>query len=382
MQTNTSTREDFADELRGFALLGIIVVNAPFIGISWMGFTDASIANSWDRLAAIITVAFAQAKFYVLFAFLFGYSTSFFLKQNNPHSKSQFIRRLIGLTVVGALHAIFFFPGDILVMYAILGTSLLWLANKNEKTCGIVAIAAFSAWVVLLSLIFAEALSSPQSFATRDESVKWIDQALQDGTFWAATLARVHAWPIAFTLISVLNGLCVLAMFALGHIAGRRKILAAPEQYQALWQMGSRLALFVGLPAGLTSAWLAVGPGASAAQPGAREVGGIVLGFIFAPLLTWGYVAWLYQLRTRFANALAWFRRSGRMSLTGYIGESALLSLVFCGYGLGWFGQLGALAIALVAIAVWFLLDLLAHAWSSFFQYGPLEYALRWWVKR
>jgi uncharacterized protein len=171
-------------------------------------------------------------------------------------------------------------------------------------------------------------------------------------------------------------------MFALGQLAGRRKILAEPTRFEPLWRNGSRFGLLVGVPTAMVSAWLAIGPGSSIETPGIREVGGIVLGFAFAPLLTWGYVAWLYRLRQRFAESLSWFRKTGRMSLTGYVGESVLLSLVFCGYGLGWLGQLGAFKTMLTGIAIWFALDLLAHIWSRRFQFGPLEYLLRWWVKR
>jgi uncharacterized protein len=70
------------------------------------------------------------------------------------------------------------------------------------------------------------------------------------------------------------------------------------------------------------------------------------------------------------------------MSLTGYLGESILLSLIFCGYGLGLFGQFGAASVLLIAIAVWLLLDLFAKSWQHFFQYGPFEQLLRAWVGR
>jgi hypothetical protein len=70
-------RETFPDELRGFALLGIVFVNAPFLGISGEGFTPEAVAAWYDRAAAFAVVAFAQAKFYLLFAFLFGYSMHF-----------------------------------------------------------------------------------------------------------------------------------------------------------------------------------------------------------------------------------------------------------------------------------------------------------------
>ena len=67
---------------------------------------------------------------------------------------------------------------------------------------------------------------------------------------------------------------------------------------------------------------------------------------------------------------------AGRMSLTVYIGESALLSLVFAGYGLGFFGQWGALPVVLTSIASWAALSIFAWLWMKKFTQGPLEFVL------
>jgi uncharacterized protein len=107
-------RQEFADELRGFALLGIIFVNAPFLGISAEGFTADSVHAWYDRAAAFAVVAFAQAKFYLLFAFLFGYSMHFIVKDEGVTSVRRFRRRLLGLGLLGIAHAALLFVGDIL----------------------------------------------------------------------------------------------------------------------------------------------------------------------------------------------------------------------------------------------------------------------------
>ena len=64
---------------------------------------------------------------------------------------------------------------------------------------------------------------------------------------------------------------------------------------------------------------------------------------------------------------------AGRMSLTVYIGESVLMSLLYCGYGLGFFGQWGAFAVVLSGIVTWALLSLVAWQWMKRFDQGPLE---------
>jgi uncharacterized protein len=261
MNKSLSTREHFADELRGFALLGIVLVNAPFFGISGHGFTSASLATQIDQFAAFFTVAFAQAKFYLLFSFLFGYSLSFLIKTNHPDSTTRFRRRLIGLALLGAAHAVFFFIGDILLLYAAVGCVLLWLIAKKEKVIGIVAFASITVWFLAFALILVAVW-----FAPADDGflsvIKALDTSLQNGTFVDAAKARFLIWPQIFLVLSVLNGLGVLAMFCIGLIAGRHRLLADPAVGNRLWRCGSWCGFVLGLPAALASAYLAVGQGA------------------------------------------------------------------------------------------------------------------------
>jgi uncharacterized protein len=101
----------------------------------------------------------------------------------------------------------------------------------------------------------------------------------------------------------------------------------------------------------------------------------VVLGFSTAPALAGGYVA-LAALLTR-SRVLAAVEPAGRMSLTGYLGESVLLSAVFCGWGLGLLGQLTAFPPAMVALAVWAALEIFSKLWLRRFRYGPSEWLLR-----
>jgi uncharacterized protein len=376
----SAARDSFADELRGFALLGIVFVNAPFLAISAEGYSAASIAAPWDRAAALLTVALAQAKFYLLFAFLFGYSLQYIVKDGTPQSVRRFKLRLVGLALIGALHAAFLFVGDILMLYAALGVGLLWLRTRPDAVVVRAGLVAALAWLALLGLLLVATVLWPPAASSPDPArlaAQAFDAALRDGSFWEAAAARVTFWPWAAALIATLNGLAVFSLFCLGLVAGRRRLLSEPAAYATLWQRGVRWGLGLGLPLGALGAWLVVGPGASPGTYGVRETSGIVLGFASAPVLTWGYVAWLARWRLRHANALALFRPAGRMSLTVYIAESLLLSLLFCGYGAGLFGQWGAAAVALCALLVWALLDAVAHLVQMRWRSGPLETVLR-----
>ena len=70
---------------------------------------------------------------------------------------------------------------------------------------------------------------------------------------------------------------------------------------------------------------------------------------------------------------------AGRMSLTGYLGESILLAALFSGWGLGLFGVLSLTQALFVAFGVWIALELFAKLWLHRFAYGPFEWILRSW---
>ena len=373
-------RQEFADELRGFALLGIIFVNAPFLGISAEGFTADSVHAWYDRAAAFAVVAFAQAKFYLLFAFLFGYSMHFIVKDEGVTSVRRFRRRLLGLGLLGIAHAALLFVGDILFLYAVLGLTLTWMRRLSDRMVLRVAVFAGIAWLLLLAALPMAVMAEPVGSITDKQ---WIaagqafNQAMREGGFFEATVARISFWPLASSSIFFLNGLGVLAAFALGLVAGRRSLFARPELHRPLWQAGLRWGLSPGLCLGFLSAWLVVGPGAQVGSWGLRETAGIALGFAGAPLLSWGYVSVLATMHAGGVQTLAIFRPAGRMSLSGYIGESLILSIVFCAYGLGLFGKLNAGAVSALALGTWIALDMLAKATQSRWASGPLENLLR-----
>ena len=382
-------RDFFPDELRGFALLGIVLVNAPFLAVSVQGFVDVSVATWYDRTVAFLIFALVQAKFYLLFSFLFGYSLHYIVKNDTPASIRRFKWRLTGLAVIGVAHATFLFTGDILFIYAVLAMGLLALRAKTDRVVmqtGVMAALLWAAvWGVMVWAVGDNFQKSPsvESGGGAGESLyvalQSFNLSLQYANFWEATLARMAYWPWGLLFGVVLNGLGVVAMFCLGMVAGRRRVLASPAAHPLLWRNGLARGLGLGLPLGALGAWLAVGPGAQLNDnSGSREFAGLAIGYISAPLLTWGYVSVLARLHINQVPILAIFRPAGRMSLTVYIGESLLLSLTFAAYGLGYFGQMAAAGVAATALITWAVMNVVALLIQRRFVMGPLETVLHW----
>lgn len=368
-----AVRHPLPDQLRGVALLGIVLVNMPFLAINGTGGFVASSTSTWyDQATAFAVVAFAQGKFYLLFSFLFGYSLTLLLRRRTGDGLRRYRRRLVGLAVLGVLHAVFFFIADILFSYALLGIGLLVFVVRSNRVALCGAAVAFTAGILMLLGLLLSTPDTPQNgLVGSDPAI--LDAALR-GSFLDAAAGRIAVLPEMFIAFGVLNWFPAFAMFLLGLVAGRLGILANPADHTRLWKGLLVLAATIGLPGGVAASWLAHGPGPDGPV---RDGLSVALGFGTAPALTAGYVA-VIALATC-SRMLRLVEPAGRMSLTGYLGESILLCAIFCGWGLGLLGQLGAFHAALVALAVWLALDVFAHLWLHRYTYGPFEWVLRCW---
>ena len=116
------------DALRGFALFGILVVNigvfaSPFYA---NGITDPTFSGAWDVAVRWLVAWLFETKFYLLFSFLFGYSFTLQMsaaERGGAAFGPRFLRRLVGLALLGLAHAVLFYQGDILLTYCLLYTS-------------------------------------------------------------------------------------------------------------------------------------------------------------------------------------------------------------------------------------------------------------------
>ena len=372
---SSQKRQTLPDQLRGFALLGIIVVNMPFLAVSNIGIWEMQLSNLSDKVVAFLIVALAQGKFYLLFAFLFGYSLTLILKSRSTNSIKMYLRRLVGLALLGAGHAYLFFIGDILMSYALLGLVLLLFIGRSMRTVLFASVFSYLIGLVLLTLVFFETRGTESSAGGFISNPDALDKALT-GSFLDSVVGRANAIPEALLVQLFINWFPAMSMFLLGLAAGRIGLLSDPTKNKTLWRKCVILGVFVGLPAGIASAWLALVP----EDPnGVYGIAGVVVGFALAPALSAGYVGAIALLSHR--RFMSYTEPAGRMSLTGYLGESILLAAIFCGWGLGLFGLLSLTQALIVALGVWIALELFAKLWLRNFAYGPFEWILRSWSK-
>lgn len=371
-----SGRQPFADQIRGVALLGIVLVNAPFMAISLIGFDATSLDGGVNRVVAFLVTMLAQTKFYLLFSFLFGYSSMFIIGDDTTASRRVYRRRLAILFLLGVAHFVFLFIGDILVTYAVLGLGLLLLFKRSNKTVVITAVVvwALSTLVAVLTALTVWFVpADPELTAEVDAINSQYAEAISSGTFFEAAWARIEILPLILTNTLLVGGY-VFAAFCLGLLAARHQLLNRLPELAPRFRQAAIWGLAIGLPIQFALTWFIFGPGQVAGVANTTAQAIQILLAVFAPILTVGYVGALAVVALHKPRALGFFSQPGRASLTIYLGESVLLCLVFCGWGFGLFGQLGAAAVTAIAIGTWVLLTIAMTWWLRRNKQGPLEY--------
>ena len=382
-----TARQAFPDQLRGIALLGIILVNAPFLAISAAGYSEASVADGWDRAVAFLVTMLAAGKFYIIFSFLFGYSSLFILKDGSKLNRRVYRRRLVALLLLGIAHVVFFFVGDILVTYALLGFALLLLVKRSDRALWLTALIVWivaACWVIAIAgLTAVVTVLFPEEAATDLTMFAAYDDAMADGTFWQTVLERLKIYPTVIVSVIFGQGLFAFVAFCLGMLAARHQFLGRLEDFRPWLRRCAIWGLAVGLPLQFACTWFILGPGmpVGLAMGPAGQVAS-ALQLTLAPILSAGYIGALALLAMRRPRALAPLAPPGQASLTIYLGESVLLCVIFCGWGFGLFGTLGAVAVTGIAIACWAVLAVAMTLWLRRFSQGPLEWLVGKWTKR
>jgi uncharacterized protein len=389
--TAESRRIEVVDGLRGFALLGILVVNITYFATAFTydrGIEDPAFASTLDELARWIVSLLFETKFYLLFSFLFGYSFTLQMEsaaRQGAGFVARMLRRLSGLFIIGAMHATLLWHGDILTTYALTGLVLLLMRNVAPRTAVRTALGIL-ATIAVLAATAGVALSTEPSVAFDYGAAKAEAVAATEayrGSFADVLEQRFEELPWYLGFILLFQAPTALAAFLIGLAAGKLRVLANPAAYRRQFQ---RLLVW-GAPIGLAGATAFAVLSDDVTDESAALLG-LAVDVVTAPLLTASYVAAfvLIALTARGSKVSRALAPMGRMALSNYLLQSLVCGFVFFGYGLGLIGHLGPFAVLLVAFAIFLAQIPLSAWWMRRHQYGLLEWLLRaftnWTVPR
>jgi uncharacterized protein len=372
------------DVLRGFALGGIFLSNIQVL--SGMIFQPGG-TPEWsdgDRLAVFLVHVLIDEKFYSIFSLLFGIGFSILMGRSADRGTDfapLFRRRLTILLGIGLVHALLIWPGDILVLYAVLGFVLLLFRNCSPRTI-LAWSAAILASPVLVYLGFLaigipDYLASPPRVDGGSNVVELIFHAFRSDGYDEVVRANVFMyvghWIRYFVQIRIPK---VLGMFLLGVWLDRRGVFRDVDRHKGLLRRAALIGLLVGLPANVAVATLAErGAFLPASRLGLLQIS---IAVVAVPALALGYVSSLALLARGAGRwVLSALAPAGRMALTTYLTQSVAGVFVFYGLGLGLFGRLEPLSIYGIALAIFAAQLFVSRIWMSLFAYGPVEWLWR-----
>jgi uncharacterized protein len=378
------------DTLRGFAVLGILVMNvqsfaAPMAAyINPTAYGDLTGANL--LVWAVSHLLFDQ-KFMTLFSVLFGAGILLFTSRAvaKGHSPRRLhYRRMLWLLLFGAAHGYLLWYGDILFSYALCGTlvfPLRKLPPAKLLLIGLLLIFIGSA----LWLFFGWSMQFwPEEEVTKIQEEDWrpgperlaFELDAYRGGWWEQMR---HRAPTAFEFQTLLFFIAIVwrvsGLMLVGMALYKLGIVAA-QQTSRFYAGMAAAGLLAGLPL--------IGYGITRNFAAGWDVRySFFLGSQFnywgSLLVAAGWLA-LLMLACRSA-AWGWFTRPlaavGRMAFTNYLLQTILCTAIFYGHGLGLFGSVERRWQVLVVFGVWALQLLWSPLWLRYFHFGPFEWLWR-----
>ncbi len=135
----TNQRIEALDVVRGFALLGIFLMNIESYNRWFSDIFARGIpldAKGLDWAATFFVNFFVQGKFWTIFSTLFGMGFAVMLVRAEQAGRpfvQVYLRRILALAVFGACHYIFLWEGDILFSYAVGALMLLMVLYARPR---------------------------------------------------------------------------------------------------------------------------------------------------------------------------------------------------------------------------------------------------------
>ena len=362
------------DFVRGVAILGILLLNisafglpkAAYLNPAWYGKITASDAWTW----AILDL-FAQVKFLTLFALLFGAGLQMLL----PRGKRWIQSRLTLLVLLGFIHGLLFWDGDILLAYGLVGL-ICWRLVRDApsvKSLFNTGILLYLAGIGVLLLLGSISASETSRAWTPDASALLYEKYWKINGGMEAVSNRVDLLSNSLLALGAQYGWQLAGMMLLGAALMRSGWLKGQYSLQHYRRTGVLLVVvgvLINLPAIIVQwrldwayrwcAFLLQAP---------RELS--------APFQTIGYTAlmlgfWPQLSRFKLVIAIACV---GRMALSNYLLQTLICTTLFYQFGL--FMKFDRLTLLIFVIPVWLANLLFSWIWLRFYRQGPVEWLWR-----
>lgn len=375
---SSNGRLGVVDSLRGFALLAIVLLhNLEHYNIYFFPEEYPAWLISIDKTVWETTFFLLAGKAYATFSLLFGFS--FYIQLRNERArggnfKGRFAWRMFLLFLFSQLHA-FFYNGDILLLYSVVGLSLILVCDLKDKTLFIIAFVCLLQPIEWIRLFYA--FINPEFVSYGNYFLKYAslaEPAMSGDSFIELIKSNIWHGQLYSNLWQVENGRLfqTAALFMFGLLLGRREYFVKSDLSVKKWKLILVYAIVAFIPLYILKTYI----------PGYIDVKSMKapINIILPSLSNFSFMAILVSCFT-----LLWFKVGGykvqkliipygRMTLTNYIGQSIIGVTVYYGFGLGLYQYTGATFSFLIALLIFTVQLLFSRWWLSKYKHGPLEY--------
>lgn len=379
MNKEGTNRIEVIDSLRGFAIMGIMLLHSiehfnfyvfpsPESQPAWLNTIDSIV---WDSLFFMFS-----GKGYAIFAVLFGFTFSLMMskqKKINHDFGYRFLWRMVLLAGFALINGMFF-PGEVLMMYAIVGTSLFFVRNFKAQLLLLVSI------VFLLQPI--EWFHYLRYLVDND----YLVPTYKSGTYWKLlkegqlsnslinliTSNTLYGHKVALIWsYSVGRLLQTVGLFILGYWIGKKHLFSDSIENTKFWIRTLIISTIVFIPFYYLKANFNNIFEQKIDMRTIRIIINMYGNFAFTLVLISAFIL-LYKTNI-FRRVAGGLRYCGRMSLTAYMMQSIIGGFVFYEYGLGVGPSVRHTVSVCIGIGLFALQYYFCKFWIKKFKQGPFE---------
>ncbi len=384
----TGRRIQSIDTLRGFALLGILIMNIPFFAAPYvLENPTAYPANGsfvgGERWIWSLSHIVADQKFMTLFSPLYGAGILLLTLRREERGRpagALFLFRSLWLLLFGLLHYFLLWDGDILMVYALTGMGA-FLVRRHPPAM------LLALGLILLSVHMFIMLGVPEG---SEELVRELERDFHGDPEYIAHSIEIFQGPYAGQIQYRFWEFGDFFLFLFGGWAFWRAGglmlmgMAALKWGVLTAERSDRFYLALAL-LGMGCGWLTVAGGLWDKMHRGWDFYHVSfgLGYLYnywgSLLVSAGYIGavmlaerreWLPSLRARLTAV-------GRMAFTHYILHSLICGFIFYGYGLGLYAQVNRAGQMGIVLAIWLFQLWISPWWLARFRFGPLEWLWR-----
>ncbi|RFU66862.1 DUF418 domain-containing protein [Peribacillus saganii] len=367
------------DIIRGFALLGIFLVNMPAFHSPVFLETHPEYTGL-DYWLDLFLQLFVQTKFYTMFSFLFGLGFYIFMsraEQKGLKIRRLFSRRLFFLLLFGGAHLILLWFGDILLTYALTGFLLLLFYKRKTKTILIWALSLLFLFHALVSIQF----FLPEDILKEAEAEHKLQSQLAEyvDVYQHAQYTDLVSYRFKEEVIQVLQTqpiamITVLAMFLFGLYAGKIGIFQPDTTQHSIINRIWRVSLILSIPLVILLALFKL----SVIDLGIYKETAVYLFTSLSGLtLCFFYISSLILLlrKKNWQKLLRPIGYTGQMALTNYLSQTFISLFIFL--GLNFYGEVSLLTGTFICIIIYLFQVVFSYIWMKNFKFGPFEWLWR-----